>query len=97
MNNRLYNTIKASHSSEKSARLAERFRQFVFDVTLDANKGDIKTAIEDIFSVKVQSVNTLIRKGKKKMYGRKQGARSAIKKAYVTLKPGHDIDFILAE
>ncbi len=86
---RLFQIIRAPHISEKGTRVAEKYRQIVFRVALDATKDEIKAAVEHAFSVKVQAVRTLRVKGKPK----RQGHRKDWKKSYVTLAPGHDIDF----
>ncbi len=86
---RLFEVIRAPHISEKGTRVAEKHRQIVFKVALDASKDEIKAAVEHAFSVKVQAVRTLRVKGKPK----RQGHRKDWKKSYVTLAPGHDIDF----
>ena len=86
---RLFEIIRAPHISEKGTRVAEKYRQIVFRVALDATKDEIKAAVEHAFSVKVQAVRTLRVKGKPK----RQGHRKDWKKSYVTLAPGHDIDF----
>ena len=64
----------------------------VFQVPLDANKFEIKTAVEILFKVKVRAVNTLRQKGKTKRFRGQMGRRSDSKKAYVTLEEGHSID-----
>ena len=61
-------------------------KKYVFQVAIDANKTEIKAAVEEIFGVKVESVNTLRVEGKMKRQGRTQGRTPEIKKAYVTLK-----------
>ena len=86
---RLFQIIRAPHVSEKGTRVAEKHRQIVFKVALDASKDEIRAAVEHAFSVKVQAVRTLRVKGKPK----RQGHRKDWKKSYVTLAPGHDIDF----
>ncbi|WP_372694099.1 50S ribosomal protein L23 [Immundisolibacter sp.] len=86
---RLLEVIRAPHISEKGTRVAEKYRQIVFRVAPDASKDEIKAAVEHAFSVKVQAVQTLRMKGKTKRTGR----RKDWKKSYVTLAPGHDIDF----
>jgi large subunit ribosomal protein L23 len=86
---RLLEVIRAPHISEKGTRVAEKYRQIVFRVAPDASKDEIKAAVEHAFSVKVQAVQTLHMKGKTKRTGR----RKDWKKSYVTLAPGHDIDF----
>ena len=85
------------HLSEKSSRVAERLKQFVFKVRRDADKGDIKRAVELMFGVKVTAVQVLHCMGKAKRFGRSPGRRQDWKKAYVTLAEGQDIDFLGAE
>jgi len=67
--------------------------QLLFEVALDANKIEIKTAIEALFSVKVVDVHTQIMRGKEKRVGRFMGQRSNWKKAIVTLAAGNKIEF----
>lgn len=95
--NKWYQVIQAVHVSEKASRIAEGANQFVFDVAPDATKLQIKSAVEFCFDVKVKAVNTLNVKGKRKFFGRKPGRRNNEKKAYVTLLPGYDIDFVASE
>ena len=90
---RIYQVLLGPHISEKATVVAEKHRQFVFRVRPDANKLEIKAAIEKLFNVKVESVNTTITKGKSKRFGRNLGRRSDLKKAYVALKEGFDLDF----
>ena len=80
--------------SEKSTRVADSNRQAVFKVVKDANKSEIRRAVELMFEVEVERVTTATVNGKRKMFQRRLGRRSDWKKAYVTLKPGHDIDFL---
>lgn len=94
---RLMNILRAPHVSEKSSIGADKNRQFVFKVAVDASKPEIKQAVEKMFEVKVQNVQTLNVKGKKKIFSRMPGRRNDWKKAYVTLQPGQDIDFLGAE
>jgi large subunit ribosomal protein L23 len=61
-------------------------------VPLDASKPEIKAAVEDLFKVKVKAINTLRQKGKTKRFRGRPGKRPDIKKAYVTLEEGHNID-----
>ncbi|MFZ5594547.1 MAG: 50S ribosomal protein L23 [Pseudomonadota bacterium] len=91
---RLMNILLAPHVSEKSTRIADANRQVVFKVVRDASKPEIKGAIELMFNVQVADVRVCNVKGKTKRFGRMEGRRSNWKKAYVTLKPGHDIDFM---
>lgn len=93
MNIKLYDVLLGPVVTEKSRRVEEKYNQVMFDVALKATKKDIKEAIEFIFSVKVLSVNTLIRKGKKKVFKGRIGQRSAVKKAYVKLAEGSKLDF----
>jgi large subunit ribosomal protein L23 len=83
--------------SEKSARLADRTRQFVFKVMPDASKPEVRQAVELMFEVKVASVQLANVKGKVKRFGARLGRRANWKKAYVTLQEGHDINFMGAE
>lgn len=90
---RIYQVLLGPHISEKATIVAEKNRQFVFRVRPDANKLEIKKAVEKLFNVQVASVNTTVLKGKNKRFGRSLGRRSDIKKAYVALKEGFDLDF----
>ena len=90
---RIYQVLLGPHISEKATIVAEKNRQFVFRVRPDANKLEIKKAVEKLFNVQVASVNTTVLKGKNKRFGRGLGRRSDIKKAYVALKEGFDLDF----
>jgi large subunit ribosomal protein L23 len=82
--------------SEKSSVAAETQSRIVFKVQKTATKNQIKKSVELMFDVKVDSVQVLNVKGKVKRFGRALGKRSDWKKAYVKLKPGHDIDFVTA-
>ena len=86
-----YDVIRSPVVTEKSTNLSEH-SQVVFDVRIDATKPEIKQAVEALFSVKVKSVNTLIRKGKVKRFAGKIGVRNDVKKAVVTLVDGQSID-----
>lgn len=90
---RLTRIIEAPHISEKATRVAEESNQITFRVRSDANKREIAQAVAKLFEVEVASVTTVSQPGKSRGMGRIQGRRSGWKKAYVTLKPGHDIDF----
>jgi len=90
---RLYNTILAPHTTEKTTNIGEQHNQFGFKVAVNATKQDVKKAVEHIFNVTVKSVRICNVKGKKKTYGRTIGKRSNWKKAYVALDEGHDISF----
>jgi len=80
--------------SEKATLVSEKRNQVVFKVLRDSNKTEIKAAIELMFpKTEVASVQTTVQKGKAKRVGRSIGRRDHIKKAYVTLKPGHELNF----
>jgi large subunit ribosomal protein L23 len=89
----LFHVIVAPHISEKSTRLADKNRQVVFEVRPDATKPVIKLAVEKMFNVQVESVTVTNVLGKRKG-GRNAGRRQDWKKAYVSLKPGQDINFV---
>jgi large subunit ribosomal protein L23 len=83
--------------SEKSTRLADANRQFVFKVVKDASKPEVRKAVELMFDVKVDAVQITNVKGKIKRSGSTMGKRSDWKKAFVTLAEGHDINYMGAE
>ena len=78
--------------TEKSTMLREVRNQYFFEVARDANKIEIRLAIEKIFSVKVNDVRTMQLRGKVKRQGRWVGKRNDWKKAIVTLKPDQKIE-----
>jgi large subunit ribosomal protein L23 len=90
---RLMQVLVAPLESEKTSRVGYKYNQVVFKVVSDANKLEIKAAVEMLFNVKVNSVRVLNTKGKQKSFGRIKGKRSDWKKAYVALKDGYDINF----
>ena len=92
MINDLYDIVKAPRITEKGTRLKEKNNVLTFEVRTDANKLQVRKAIEGIFKVKVMDVTTVKIAGKKKRMGQRLGRRSDWKKAYVTLKPGEKID-----
>ena len=91
---RLLKVILAPHISEKSTIVAEKNNTVVFRVAIDATKAEIKAAVAKLFEVEVDSVRTLVNKGKTKRTGARSGRRSDWKKAYVTLKEGSELDFV---
>lgn len=95
-NYQLATVLQAPVISEKSTIAAEKDKRFVFKVLKSATKKQVKSAVEVMFNVEVDSVHVLNVKGKQKRFGRSLGQRSDWKKAYVKLKPGHDIDFSAA-
>ncbi|MEQ1558201.1 MAG: 50S ribosomal protein L23 [Methyloglobulus sp.] len=92
-NYQLSDILVAPIISEKSTIAAEKENRFVFKVKKQATKKHVKSAVELMFSVEVDSVHVLNVKGKKKRFGKTLGQRSDWKKAYVKLKPGNDISF----
>ena len=80
--------------TEKSMRQKEELNTVAFKVRPDANKVEIRTAVESVFNVKVTAVRTASYEGKLKRMGRFQGRRSDWKKAVVTLAAGHKIDLV---
>jgi large subunit ribosomal protein L23 len=93
---RIASILLAPIVSEKSSIAADVDKRFVFKVQKVATKKQIKSAVELMFNVEVDSVQVLNVKGKVKRFGRALGKRSDWKKAYVKLKEGHDIDFARA-
>lgn len=87
----MYDIIRSPVITEKATIVSDR-NQFVFRVRMDANKLEIKAAIEGLFGVTVTGVNTLVTKGKTKRFRGRPGTRSDVKKAYVTLAVGQSID-----
>ena len=90
---RLYQVLLAPIVSEKATFLADKREQVLFKVTPSATKPEVKAAVEMIFKVQVESVQILIQKGKKKRSGKISGRRSDVKKAFVSLAPGQEINF----
>jgi large subunit ribosomal protein L23 len=88
---RHYDVITGPIITEKATMASEK-NQVVFKVRPTATKPQIKEAVEKLFDVKVKSVNTLIRKGKHKLFRGRRGKQSDVKKAIVTLEEGHKID-----
>jgi large subunit ribosomal protein L23 len=87
----LYEIIRGPVITEKASNLGDR-NQVVFRVARDANKLQIKAAVETLFGVTVLGVNTLVQKGKTKRFRGRPGVRSDVKKAYVQLAEGQSID-----
>jgi len=80
--------------TEKSIMLKERDNSVVFRVHTEANKRQIKDAVERFFNVKVKDVRTMNYNAKEKRFGRTRGRRSDWKKAVVVLKEGEKLDFV---
>ncbi len=89
-----YEVLLSPLLTEKGTLLKEKDNKVLFKVARDANKIEIKKAVEEIFKVKVNCVTTINCKGKKKRLGRHEGKRPDWKKAVVALKEGEKLDFI---
>ena len=89
---RLAQVLVAPIVSEKGTMVAEKHNQVLFKVLRDATKPEIKAAVELMFKVDVESVQTVQHKGKAKRFGKSIGRRDHIKKAYVSLKAGQQLN-----
>ncbi len=89
---RLMQVLVAPIVSEKATMIADKTNAVTFKVLQDATKFEIKAAVQLMFKVNVQSVAVLNIKGKTKRFGKSVGRRDNIRKAYVTLKPGQEIN-----
>ena len=90
---RLAQVLLAPIVSEKATQVAEKHNQVLFKVLRDATKPEIKAAVELMFKVEVESVSVVNVKGKTKRFGGRQGRRDHVKKAYVALKAGQELNF----
>jgi len=90
----IYTIIKRPIFTEKGAALKESLNKILVEVSKDANKIEIKRAIEEIFKVKVDKIATIHERGKWKRYGKSVGKRPDTKKAIITLKKGEKLEFI---
>ncbi len=90
--NRLAQILIAPIVSEKATMASEKHNQVLFKVLRDATKPEIKAAVELMFKVEVESVQTVLQKGKVKRFGRSIGRRDHVKKAYVSLKAGQELN-----
>jgi large subunit ribosomal protein L23 len=91
---RLLQVLLAPQISEKATYIAEKHEQVIFRVATDATKPEIKAAVELLFKVDVESVQVANVKGKVKRFKGATGRRKGWKKAYVSLKPGQEINFV---
>lgn len=90
---RLLQVLLAPQISEKATYIADKNEQIAFRVASDATKPEIKAAVELLFKVQVESVQVLNVKGKVKRFRGATGQRKGWKKAFVSLKPGQEINF----
>jgi large subunit ribosomal protein L23 len=89
---RLMSILLGPHVSEKSARVGDKHNQVVFRVRTDADKIEVRQAVEKLFEVKVANVQIVNVGGKEKRFGARLGRRGDWKKAYVRLAPGSEIN-----
>jgi large subunit ribosomal protein L23 len=94
---RVFQVLLGPHVSEKAAIVADVNNQYVFKVAVDATKLEVKKAVEQLFKVNVNDVQTLKVKGKVKRNKYGYSRRPSWKKAYVRLEQGQDIDFATAD
>ena len=94
---RLMQVLLAPQISEKATYIADKNEQVVFRVASDATKPEVKAAVELLFKVEVKAVQVANVKGKEKRFGKMMGRRKGWKKAYVSLKPGQEINFAAGE
>ena len=90
---RLMQVLVAPMVTEKATQAAEKSNAVLFKVLQDATKPEIKAAVELLFNVKVAAVNVLNQKGKAKRFGKTVGRRDHVRKAYVTLAAGQELNF----
>ena len=94
---RLLQILIAPQITEKATRIADKHQQIAFKVRTDATKPEIKAAVELAFKVEVLAVTVANVEGKENRAGRIMGRRKDWKKAYVSLKPGQEINFAAGE
>ena len=95
--NRLYQVLLSPRVTEKTTQVGEDSNQYVFHVIKDANKSEVKGAVEMLFDVNVEAVRIVNVKGKKKSFRMRPGKRSDWKKAYVRVQEGQVIDLLGSE
>lgn len=93
LNEKMYDILLSPIITEKTTLVAEQGK-IVFAVRTDATKTDIKNAVEKVYNVKVKSINTVKKPGKVKRFRGILGSTSDVKKAYITLEEGHNIDIM---
>ncbi len=95
--NRLYRILLSPRVTEKTSLVGEKSNQYVFEVAPDANKAEIRAAVEELFEVNVESVRVVNMKGKQKTFKLRPGRRNNWKKAYVRVQEGQALDFLGGE
>ncbi len=91
---RLMQVLLAPQISEKATYVADKNEQVIFRVAPDATKPEIKAAVELLFKVQVETVQVANVKGKAKRFKGSVGRRKGWKKAFVSLRPGQEINFV---
>ena len=91
---RLYKVILAPHVSEKATNAISKNNEYVFEVSTDSSKNEIKEAIETLFNTKVKKVRTLKVPAKKRTFRNIEGEKQGWKKAYVTLMPDQKLEIL---
>jgi len=94
---RLFNVLLAPRVTEKTTLVGEESNQYVFRVACDANKSEIRDAVESLFEVNVESVRIVNVKGKSKTFKQRPGKRNDWKKAYVRVQADQTLDFLGGE
>ncbi len=94
---RLYQILLSPRVTEKTAKVGDESNQYVFQVAIDANKAEVRAAVENLFEVNVESVRIVNVKGKSKSFRMRPGKRNDWKKAYVRVQEGQTLDFLGAE
>ena len=87
-----YDILRYPYQTEKATMALEKSNSYVFVVDINATKIDVKNAVERIFGVKVEKVNTIVQKGKVRGFRGRYGKRSDVKKAIVKIEAGSKID-----
>ena len=95
--NRLYRILLSPRVTEKTTFIGDDSNQYVFQVASDATKAEIRAAVEELFEVNVESVQTVNVKGKSKSFKLRPGKRNDWKKAYVRVQEGQTLDFLGGE
>jgi len=93
MTDKSLRSVLGPQITEKATMIADKYNQVAFKVTKDATKAGVKIERETMFKVEVMAVNLLNENGKTKRSGKTIGKRRDWKKAYVSLKPGQEINF----
>ena len=94
---RRYQVILGPHISEKASLLGDDENKYVFKVSVDATKKEVRDAVEDLFQVNVKEVSILNVKGKTKRTAKGYSRKKNWKKAYVSVEQGQEIDFMVVE